>query len=90
MILKKVRFLHVAWEYHALLLFHIADLTYDTSSQTITINPGQRFAEFIIPLFQRLTERIAIFNVRLIVPETAQAKGVILTQQSVAIGVLVN
>jgi len=72
------------------LLFHIADLTYDSSSQTRTVNPGQRFAEFIIPLFQRLTERIAIFNMRLVLPETAQAKGVILTQQSGAVGVLVN
>ena len=73
-----------------MLLFHIADLTYDSSTQTITVNPEQRFAEFIIPLFQRLTESFAIFNMRLVVPDTAQAKEVILTQRSVAIGVLVN
>ena len=58
--------------------------------QTTTVNPGQRFAKFSIPLFQRLTQPIAVFNMRLVVPETAQAKGVILTQQSVAIGALVN
>jgi len=73
-----------------LLLFHIADLTYDASTQTITVNPGQRFAEFSIPLFQRLTEPIAVFNMRLVVPEMTQAKGVILTQQSVAVGVLMK
>jgi len=73
-----------------LLLFHIADLTYDASTQTTTANPGQRYAEFSIPLFQRLTQPIAVFNMRLVVPETAKAKGVVLTQQSVAVGVLVN
>ena len=91
MILKKVsKHWSLTRGYHVLLLFQIGDLTYDASKQTTTVNPGQRFAEFSIPLFQKLTQPIAVFNMRLFVPETAQAKGVILTQQSVAIGALVN
>lgn len=76
---------------HVLLLFNVASLAYDASPQTITVQPGQTSAEFAIPLFNdKLTQPMVIFNMRLVVPEASQAEGVILTLQSVAVGLLVN